>query len=115
MKCLISIILIHLSFTVSIVYSSDRVKIEGYLPIGIDLMAHPSKIEAPNVFQIGFKLFKTRASCEAKLLKLLDNLKDYQPKMDRGVGNKLFLHSYQEHPNASDRVLICVEVSFFDY
>ena len=78
-------------------------------------MANPSKIEATNVFQVGFKLFETRASCEAELLKLLDNLKDYQPKMDRGVGNKLFLHSYQEHPNASDRVLICVEVSFFDY
>ena len=115
MKFLLPIILLNLSFTGSVAYSFDQAKIEGYLPIGIDLMANPSKVEAPQVFQAGFKLFKTRASCEAELLKLLDNLEDYQPKIDRGVGNKLFLHFYKEHPNANDTAIMCMECSLLNY
>ena len=115
MKYLLSIILFNLSFSGSTAYSCNQSKIEGYLPVRIDLMARPSKIVAPQMFQVGFKLFKTRASCEAELLKLLDNLEDYQPKMDRGVGNKLFLHSYKEHPTANDKALMCMNFSLLDY
>ena len=115
MKYLLTIILLNLSFTGSIAYSSNQAKIEGYLPIRIDLMARPSKIEAPHMFQVGFKQFKTRASCEAEFLKILDNLMDYQSKMDRGAGNKLFLHSYQKHPNANDRAITCMEFLLLDH
>ena len=110
MKYLLSIILFNLSFSGSTAYSSNQSKIEGYLPVRIDLMARPSKIVAPQMFQVGFKLFKTRARCEAELLKVLYNLESYKPKMDGGVGNKLFLHSYQEHPNANSKAIICVEI-----
>ena len=110
MKYLLSIILFNLSFSGSTAYSSNQTKIEGYLPVRIDLMARPSKIVTPQMFQVGFKLFKTRARCEVELLKILDNLEYFQPKMDGGVGNKLFLYSYQEHPNANNKAIICMEL-----
>ena len=115
MKYLLPIILLNLSFTGSIAYSFDQAKIEGYLPIGIDPVAHVSKVAAPKVFQVDFKLFKTSASCEADLLKKFDNLEDYQPKMDRGVGYKLFLYSYKEHPNVNEIAPICMKFTFLDY
>ena len=33
--------------------------------------------------------------------------------MDRGVGNKLVLHSHKENPDAKDSALICMKTGFF--
>ena len=35
--------------------------------------------------------------------------------IDRGVGNKLVLHSYIENPDAKDSALICMKTEFYYY
>ena len=90
-------------------------KIEGYIPITIGITASPNELKAPLVNQVGARLYKTRASCEAELMKRLPKLEGYQPAMDRGVGNKLFLHSYKENPYAKDSALICMKTDLYYY
>ena len=90
-------------------------KIDGYIPITIDVTASPNELKAPLVNQVGARLYKTRASCEAELMKRLPKLEGYQPKIDRGVGNNLFLHSYKKNPYAKDSVLICIKIEFNYY
>ena len=80
-------------------------KIEGYIAITIDVPARPNELKAPLVNQVGARLYKTRASCEAELIKRLPKLEGYQSAIDRGVGNNLFLYSLwryfplQHYPN----------------
>ena len=90
-------------------------KIEGYIPITINVTEHPNELKAPLVNQVGARLYKTRASCEAELMKRLPKLEGYQPEIDRGVGNNLFLHSYKKNPYAKDRVLICMKTDLYYY
>ena len=90
-------------------------KIEGYIPITIGVTERPNELKAPLVNQVGARLYKTRASCEAELMKRLPKLEGYQPEIDRGVGNNLFLHSYKKNPYAKDSVLICMKTDLYYY
>ena len=90
-------------------------KIEGYIAITIDVTARPNELKAPLVNQVGARLYKTRASCEAELMKRLPKLEGYQPTIDKGVGNNLFLHSYKKNPYAKDSVLICMKTDLYYY
>ena len=90
-------------------------KIEGYIAITIDVTARPNALKAPSVNQVGARLFKTRASCEAELMKRVPKLEGYLPAIDRGVGNNLFLHSYKKKPYAKDSALICMKTDLYYY
>ena len=90
-------------------------KIEGYIPITIGVTERPNELKAPLVNQVGARLYKTRASCEAELMKRLLKLEGYQPEIDRGVGNNLFLHSYKKNPYAKDSALICMKTDLYYY
>ena len=90
-------------------------KIEGYIPITIEVTELRNELKAPLVNQVGARLYKTRASCEAELMKRLPKLEGYQPEIDRGVGNNLFLHSYKKNPYAKDSVLICMKTDLYYY
>ena len=90
-------------------------KIEGYIPITINVTPRPNELKAPLINQVGARLYKTRASCEAELMKRLLKLEGYQPEIDRGVGNNLFLHSYKKNPYAKDSVLICMKTDLYYY
>ena len=90
-------------------------KIDGYIPITIDVTASPNELKAPLVNQVGARLYKTRASCEAELMQRLPKLEGYQRAIDRSVGNKLFLHLYKEIPYAKDSALICMKTELYYY
>ena len=90
-------------------------KIEGYIAITIDVTARPNELRVPLVNQVGARLYKTRASCEAELMKRVPKLEGYQPAIDRGVGKNLFLHSHKENPDGKDSALICMKSEFYYY